>query len=137
VPISVKVRDVMDKNLLFIESGTSVSDVIKRMVNEKVWSVLVSKKGLPIGVVTDRDILRRCLSKGLNPDRVKAEEIMSAPLLTIDSDASIGEAMHMLITKDVRRLYVIEGGKAVGRLTQTSVFDNVFDSMESLLTSTY
>jgi predicted transcriptional regulator len=137
VPISVKVRDVMDKNLLFIESGTSVSDVIKRMVNEKVWSVLVSKKGLPIGVVTDRDILRRCLAKGLNPDRVKAEEIMSAPLLTIDSDASIGEAMHMLITKDVRRLYVIEGGKAVGRLTQTSVFDNIFDSMESLLTSTY
>jgi predicted transcriptional regulator len=137
VPITVKVRDMMDKNLVFIESGTSVSEVIKRMVKENVWSVLVSKKGLPVGVVTERDVLRRCLAKGTSPDRVKAEDIMSAPLLTIDPDASIGEAMHLLITKDVRRLYVVDGGRAVGRITQTSVFNNVFESMESLLTAVY
>jgi predicted transcriptional regulator len=137
VPISVKVRDVMDKNLVFIEEGTPVSEVIKKMVENKVWSVLVSKKGLPMGVVTERDVLRRCFASGMDPDRVKAEEIMSAPLLTVDADAAIGEAMHLMVSKDVRRLYVIEGGKAVGRVTQTSVFDNVFETMESLLTGAY
>jgi predicted transcriptional regulator len=137
MPISVKVRDVMDKNLVFVEQETSVSDIIKRMVEQNVWSVLVSSNGLPVGVVTERDVLRRCLGKGMNPERVKAGEIMSAPLLVVDADAAIGEAMHLMVSKDVRRLYVIEGGKAVGRVTQTAVFDNVFETMESLLTWAY
>lgn len=137
MPISVKVKDVMDTNLVFIESGTTVTDGIKKMVDRNVWSFLVTKNGLPMGVVTERDILRRCLAKGTSPDRMKVEEIMSSPLLTIDADLVIGEAMHMMIAKDVRRLYVVEGGKVVGRVTQTAVFDNVFEAMESLLTVAY
>lgn len=137
LPVAMKVGDVMDRNLVFIQSGTPVSEVIKKMVENNVWSVLVAKEGLPVGVVTERDVLRRCLAKGVSPDKMKADEIMSSPLLTIGLDAPLGEAMQMMVTKDVRRLYVVEAGKAVGRVTQTAVFGNIFDTMESLLSVAY
>jgi len=78
LPITVKVRDVMDRNLVFMESGAPVSDAVRMMVERNVWSVLFAKNGLPVGVVTERD-LRRCLAKGMNPDKVKVEEITSSP----------------------------------------------------------
>jgi len=52
LPITVKVRDVMDRNLVFMESGAPVSGAVRMMVERNVWSVLVAKNGLPVGVVT-------------------------------------------------------------------------------------
>lgn len=137
MPIALTVSSVMDKNMIFMDSAAPVSEVIKKMVGQNVWSALITRDGLPVGVVTERDILRRCLVKGKNPDRTKAEEIMSSPLLTIEPKASLGEAMSRMISNDVRRLYVVEGGKAIGRVTQTSLFQSMFDTMESLLSSAY
>lgn len=130
--VSVKVRDVMDKNLVLVGPETPVSEVIRTMVDRKVWSVLVGERGLPVGVVTERDILRRCLSRGMRAEGTHVGEIMSSPLLTIGADAPIGEAMHIMASKNVRRLYVIEAGKAIGRVTQTSVFGNILETMETL-----
>jgi signal-transduction protein with cAMP-binding, CBS, and nucleotidyltransferase domain len=59
------------------------------------------------------------------------------PLLTISPEAPVGEAMQLMVTKNVRRLYVIEGRRAIGRATQTAVFGNVFEAMESLLSVAY
>jgi len=102
------------------------------MINSKVWSLLVVTRGLPQGVVTERDVLRRCINNGLAPDKVKVGAIMSSPLITIGPDATVREAMSMMVEKGVRRLYVVEGGKVVGRITQTRLFQSNFDLMMSL-----
>ncbi|MCS7117844.1 MAG: CBS domain-containing protein [Thaumarchaeota archaeon] len=125
MPITVRVRDVMETQVPMIDAGATVGDAIKRMVAENVWSFLVTKKNLPVGVVTERDILRRCISKGYSLN-MKIEDIMSSPIITIDPDEPIGKALQLMAEKNVRRLYVVEGGKVIGRITQTK-------SMESLL----
>ncbi len=102
------------------------------MIQAKVWSLVVERQGLPVGVVTDRDILRRCAATGRYPDRVKVEEVMSSPILTITPEATVGEAMRMLVDKGVRRLFIVEEGKIVGRVTQTGLFRNMLDLMMSL-----
>jgi predicted transcriptional regulator len=70
--------------------------------------------------------------QGLAADRVEVGKIMSSPLITISSEATIREAISRMVEKDVRRLYVIEGGKVVGRITQTRLFQSNFDFMMSL-----
>ncbi|MHC1564481.1 MAG: CBS domain-containing protein, partial [Candidatus Hecatellaceae archaeon] len=99
--------------------------VIDVMLEKGVWSVLVEKQGLPVGVITDRDIFRRCLSKKFSPEACKAEEIMSSPLITISPDESIMEAMKTMTVKNIRRLFIVEEGKVVGRVTQAGLFSYI------------
>lgn len=111
MPITVRVRDVMDTNVYTVDASATAMDILKVMQEKGVWSVIVEEKGLPIGVITERDILRRCIMKGFSPDKCKAKEIMSAPLVTIGPDEPIGEAMRLMVEKGIRRVYVVEGGK--------------------------
>jgi CBS domain-containing protein len=130
--IAITVRDLMDEDVVSIDASKSVADAIALMVSSKVWSLLVMAGGIPQGVVTERDVLRRCINRGLVPGEMKVGAIMSSPLVTIGPDATVREAMSLMVEKDVRRLYVVVGGKVVGRLTQTRLFQSNFDLMLSL-----
>ena len=130
--ITLRVRDLMEKTVVTIDSGSTVAEAIKKMLNSNVWSLVVVKRGLPEGVVTERDLIRRCFAKGLVPDRLPVEKIMSSPLITIGPDATIREAMNLMMEKDIRRLFIVEEGKIVGRLTQGHLLESTLDVMSSL-----
>jgi len=132
MPISNKVRDLMDNRIVTCDSKTLVSKVLASMLEERVWSVIVEQDGLPIGVLTDHDILRRCVAKGLEPSRVAAGEIASSPLLIAEADAPIADAMTMMLQKKVRRLYIVENGKVVGRIVDRAVLDNALNLLLAL-----
>jgi CBS domain-containing protein len=127
----------MEQNVPAIGSHQPVSQAIEKMIQAGVWSLLVETQGLPVGVITDRDILRRCAAMGHYPDKVKVEEIMSSPIITIEPDARAGEALKTMTEKNVRRLYVVEGGKIIGRVTQTGLSRNLLDVMVALASVPY
>src|SRR5208283_917000 len=124
MPVTLRARDLMDTNVVFVDASTSVLDSVKKMVERNIWSLVVEKQGLPVGVVTERDILRRCVAKGMRLEAMKVEEIMTSPLITISSDAHIGEVMEKMVEKGIRRLYIVENGKVTGRITQTMLFED-------------
>ena len=125
-------KDVMDKRVVHVDAQITVAEVIRRMATDDVWSLVVDRRGLAEGVVTERDVLRRCLAKGLLPDRTPSEKIMSSPLITIGPQATIREAMGLMVQKGIRRLFVVEDGKIVGRVTQTELFDSTVEVLGSL-----
>jgi len=131
LPISVTVRQVMEQ-VVTIESNQTVSQAIEKMIQTGSWSFLVERQGLPVGVITDRDILRRCVAVGRYPDKVKIEEIMSSPIITIEPDVRAGEALKTMIDRNVRRLYVVEGGKVIGRVTHTGLSKSLLDVLIAL-----
>ena len=132
MPVTVKVKDVMDKRLVSVGYMTTVDEAVKRMIQNNVWSLVVERKGAPWGVVTERDVLRRCLAKGRSTAMTSVGSISSAPLLTIGPEATMKEAMDKMAAKDVRRLFVVEKGRIIGRITQTEVFQSALDVMETL-----
>ena len=136
MPITVRVRDVMETNVPTIDAKATVMEAVQRMVKENVWSFLVTKEGLPVGVVTERDILRRCISKGYSLN-MRVEEIMSSPIITIGPDEPIGRALQIMTEKNVRRLYVVEGGKVIGRITQTKSMESLLDVLLTLQSLPY
>src|SRR5208337_4737804 len=115
-----------------VSSDYTVSQALEQMIKAEVWSLLIERQGLPVGVVTDRDILIRCVARGRSPDKVNVEEIMSSPLITIETNKSAGEALHTMIEKHVRRLYIVDQGKIIGRVTQTGLSRNLLDVMIAL-----
>jgi CBS domain-containing protein len=136
MPITVRVRDVMETSVPTIDAKATVMEAVQRMVKENVWSFLVTKEGLPVGVVTERDILRRCISKGYSLN-MRVEEIMSSPIITIGPDEPIGRALQIMAEKNIRRLYVVEGGKVIGRITQTKSMESLLDVLLTLQSLPY
>jgi len=127
LPISVRVRDVLDPNVVVVDASTTVLETIKIMVEKYVGTVVVTKEGLPVGEVTDRTILEKCIAKGLDPSKVTVEELMEAPLVTIEPDARLGEAIKLMLDKRVRRIFVVEKGKIIGSITQTGICVNILN----------
>ena len=130
--IVYRVRDAMDRNVIILDEGKTCMDAIKAMMENNVWSVVVSRNGLPVGVVTERDIIRRVISKGRDVNRVRLGDIMSTPLVTIGPDEPIGRAMELMVTKEIRRIYVVEEGEIIGRITQTEAFRHILNILMTL-----
>ncbi|MEM2320831.1 MAG: CBS domain-containing protein [Candidatus Bathyarchaeia archaeon] len=132
MPIVLKVRDVMEGGVVTLDENLPVIEAVKKMLENSVWSVVVTAKDIPVGVVTERDILRRVIAKGFDVNRVPLKDIMSCPIITIDPDVSFGEAWKLMVEKDIRRIYVIEKGKIIGRVTRAGLFQKLLDAVLAL-----
>ena len=110
----LEVKDVMTYPAITEDENVSIAAISKCMKRSGIGSVVITKEGNPVGVVTDRNIVLKVIMKNRNPDTVKAKEIMVSPLVTIEVDASIMGACKVLIEKGIRRLLVIDDGELVG-----------------------
>lgn len=132
MPVTVSVREATENAVFFLDAAKTISDAIETMIEKGVWSVVVTRGDMPVGVVTERDVLRRCIAKGMDPKAMKVESIMSSPIITIGPEATLGEAMALMESKNVRRVYVVEKGNIIGRLSQTGVFAQMLNIMMAL-----
>jgi len=85
--------------------------------------IVVDKKGKPVGIITERDIVKRVVAKNLLPSKVKAVSIMSKPLATIGPNKDISEAAKTMRRLKIRRLAVMEETKLVGVITSKDIVD--------------
>lgn len=98
--------------------STHVSEIAKLMVKQNVGAVVVARDAEPLGIVTERDILERVVLANRDINEVVAQEIMTEPLLTIDSTRTIEEAIKIMHKNKLRRLVVVKGPKLVGLVTE-------------------
>ena len=113
-----KVKDVMTKTVITVESNKTVTEAAALMTESDVSNLIVMENNTPIGIVTERDFVRRVLAKE-KPPKTKISEVMSTPLRVIDPDAPLKEAARRMVRKRIRRLPVIEDNKLVGIITAT------------------
>jgi CBS domain-containing protein len=128
----IKTRNMMDTNVVFVDEEESVADTVKLMLEQNVWSVIVTRDNLPVGVVTERDVLRKVIGKGYDTSLIKARDIASAPIYTISPDAPLGEALKIMVENNIRRVFVVDEGRIVGRVTQTESIKNMLNVLLSL-----
>ena len=118
--------------ILSLDKKKSAKEGADLMVKNNVGSVVVSDSGALVGIVTERDLLRKVLSTGKNPANVSLGEIMSSPLYTIETIRGLGEATSLMIQHKIRRLIAVENGKMVGIFTQRDLQQNVDEVFRSL-----
>jgi CBS domain-containing protein len=95
------------------------------MIEKSVRNVFVMRKGEPVGLVRDWDIVRRVVSPNLNPEAVKVDEIMCAPVASVNADAELSEIAARMAETRARRLLVVLDGKLMGTITATSLLNIV------------
>lgn len=118
------VKEIMH-NVTKLSSDTSISEAASIMDQKSIGSVLIEDNDKLIGIMTERDILRKIVSKGKNPDELKIKDIMNKPLITIDTNEDILEASRIMDQNRIRRLIVTENGQIVGKITANSIARNL------------
>ena len=121
----VLVRDVMTKDVKAVRLDTSVKEVVATLSKFDIGSVIVVQGDRPVGIITERDILRRMVEPSLAPETLTAKHIMTSPLITISENANIEEAAKLMAKKKAKRLPVMGDGKLIGMLTFTDIVFNV------------
>ena len=117
--------DFIDMTLSIQESNQTVSDSVKKMEECEIDSLLVRDEGEIKGIVTYRDILFDVVSKGKDPTKIKLKEIMHAPLLSIQKDAKIKDAISLMTKNNVRRLIVFDNMVPIGVISQKVLIGNI------------
>lgn len=112
----VKVDDFMTKNLVSADEETSIIQVAKVMGQQRVGSVLITRKGEPFGIFTERDLLTNFLAQGKALFNEVGPEC-SQPLIAIPAGTSVHRAAATMALKHIRRLPVIADEKLVGIIT--------------------
>jgi CBS domain-containing protein len=96
--------------------GDTIRDAAIDMEQAGVGAVVILEEDRPIGIVTDRDLVRRGLARGLDAD-ARVDGVMSSPVVTIDAEQDLHDAFAVFRENALRRLAVVRDGRFVGMLT--------------------
>jgi len=109
------VRDVMSSPVITASEDETSDNVALAMEKDDLGAVIVTNKaGKSIGIITERDLVIRVIAKNSKPDMVKAKDIMTTPLVTIEPEATVSEAAKRMNRLNIRRLGVFYKGNLVG-----------------------
>jgi CBS domain-containing protein len=116
------IRDVMTSNPCTIDADKSVAYAAKMMREEDVGIAPIVEAERLVGMLTDRDIAIRVVAEGRDPDEVKAKDVASSQLITVNPQQDLDEALRIMAKHQVRRLPVVEeGGRLVGIVAQADI----------------
>lgn len=118
------VKDIMTKDVISISVDNTVFDAAELMSSNQLGCLVVVDGEAPVGIITERDIVRRVCAKKL-PGETKVSEIMSKSLITIDPDASLKEAARRMSSNKIRRLPVLKQNKLVGIIVASDFVRNL------------
>jgi CBS domain-containing protein len=119
---SIPVKDVMSSPVVMVSEDDDVNHVALLLTENDIGSIVVTDlKGNPVGLITERDIVTRIAARNLLPGNVKAKEVMSSPLRTIDSNEDIIEAADRMRAYGIRRLIVMDEWEMVGIVSSRDI----------------
>ncbi|HLE00497.1 MAG TPA: CBS domain-containing protein [Bdellovibrionota bacterium] len=111
-------RDIVNRNVVSVEPDARISDVAKLMKEKNVGSAIVTRDGTPGGMITDRDIVVRCLAEDLSPNDCIVEDVMTESPVTCHEEDGIFDCITKMRDAKVRRMPVVDDdGKVTGVLS--------------------
>ena len=133
----MKVREIMTADVASAAPETTLEEIATMMREADTGAIPVVDDNALIGIVTDRDIVLRCVAEGKDPAECTAEDIVSENLETVEPDDDVEEAAQLMAHRQIRRLPVVQDGRLVGMLSLGDIAvkeseDTAGDALESV-----
>ena len=116
-----QVRDIMQKNVITIELQRTVQDAAVILKEKDISFLVVVKDCKPVGVISERDIIRKVVAERIESSSIQLEVIMSKNFKWVEPDTSIESAVQKMLNNNIRRLVVLENENLAGVITQTDL----------------
>jgi signal-transduction protein with cAMP-binding, CBS, and nucleotidyltransferase domain len=113
------------KKLVAVDGNITVSNAAQHMVESNIDSFLVSENDDITGIVTNRDIMTDVVAKGIDPTQISVKEIAHKPLIKIQKDATVQNAISLMSKHNIRRLLVEDSIRPIGTITQSMIIGNL------------
>jgi len=123
--LSSSVGLVLDTDIIIVEGDKSAEEASKLMKDRNARCVLASHKGEVVGIVSKTDILFKVLSQDRNPAKVKIREIMTSPVLAIDPNTTVKEALSVMDKHLVRQVMVHAYSAVLGMVTREGIYQKL------------
>jgi CBS domain-containing protein len=115
--VSYSVDRYMRKDIATVDAEVSAVGASKIMLEKNVGYLVVLENAQPAGIVTERDLVLKVMAKAKDPSRVRVREVMSKPLVSIDPEATVEEAVRTMAKHGIRRLPVVRNNILYGIFT--------------------
>ncbi|MFB0558160.1 MAG: cyclic nucleotide-binding/CBS domain-containing protein [Candidatus Bathyarchaeia archaeon] len=123
--IALKIRDVMTENVVTVKGGYSAKHVASIMNRFEIGCLVVVEDGTVMGILTERDLLRKIVTEGRDPEKTKVSEIMSRPVIVVAPDTPLEEAIRLMVRHKIKKLPVMERyqeeDRLIGLVTLTDI----------------
>ncbi len=127
------VQELMKTELITVQPGESTSQVSVQMDRNGVGAVLVMEGSTLRGLFSERDLLRRVLAAGLDPDQTRVETVMTSDPVCVGPDASVRECAELLRKEGFRHLPIVSDGTPVGILSSRDFHEHLVEGLESFI----
>ena len=132
----MKVRDLMSKPVIRIHAEEPVSVAARTLTHYNIGAMPVcNTDGQVCGMLTDRDIVTRCLAAGKSPAVTSVREVMTGQVLSVQPDMESGVAAHLMGRRQIRRLPVVDAGKLCGMVSLADLAkreESIMDAADAL-----
>ena len=112
-----KLIDILDqktKEVILVNSDCIVAAAARKMCDKKVGGLMVVEEDTLVGIFTERDLMRRVVAEGLDPEKIKVSEVMTSSIATVPPETSVSEAANLMSQNRIRHLPVLQDGKLYG-----------------------
>jgi signal-transduction protein with cAMP-binding, CBS, and nucleotidyltransferase domain len=117
----VSVAEVMNKTVIVMDINSDMPSIAREMVRCEAGSVIIIENRKAIGIITERDLVKNIVAEDRRPSEVKASEIFSTPLITIEPEKSVVEASEIMLKANIKRLPVLEKDTIIGMISATDI----------------
>jgi len=119
--MSLKIEDIMVEDVVSVSEKATVREAAELMSKHEIGCLVVVRKGKPVGIVTETDMVKRVILQPVDPGEIKVGEIMSEPLVVSNPQMDVDEASRIMRRRKIKKLPVIENGRLVGLVTNTDI----------------
>lgn len=121
----LRIRDVMVKNVITVDADYSVMHAASIMNRCGIGCLIVVRNEAVEGIVTERDLLKKIVAEGIDPEKTYVKEVMSRPVIVVGPDFMLEDAVRLMVKNKIKKLPVIERiqgeEKLVGLVTLTDI----------------
>jgi CBS domain-containing protein len=119
--VSLKVEDVMTTDVLTIDENATVKEAADVMDQNEISCLIAVRKGKAIGIITERDLLKRVIVDDKNTKKTKVGEVMSSPLEVVASGTNLEKAVRLMFEKKIKKLLVVNKDNLLGLVSLTDI----------------
>ena len=125
------VSSIMRVNVVTVDRGLKVAEVVRLMAHRNIGAVLVTDGGKPAGIFSERDVLRRGVARGVNLEQTSVHMVMSPKLVTVTRAETVGSVGYQMHHLNMRHIPVVEDGTLLGMVSIRDVLGALIGANES------
>ena len=119
--VTLKVEDVMTKEVITIDETATIKEAAEIMDKNEISCLIALRKGRAIGIITERDLLKRVIVEAKNPEKTKVGKVMSSPLAVVAVGTDLETALRLMFLKKIKKLPVVNKESILGLVSLTDI----------------